>query len=126
MKSFIHKYLPLICAMVISMPALSAKLPDYYPEVFDRWGVIDQIDMDKQTIVVNDLNIHTVRDLHVYMVNTRFATAQSLQPGMKIGFGTTGSRALSGTVTEVWVLPADYTPSRSESTPAHERRKGRD
>lgn len=126
MKVSIRKYVPLICAMALSLPAISANLPEYYPAVFDRWGMIDQIDLDHQIIVVNDINIHVARDLQVHTVNTRFATAQTLKPGIKIGFGTTGSRATTGTVAEVWILPADYTPSQSENGPAHDRRKGRD
>jgi hypothetical protein len=126
MKMYIHKMMLLICAMGLSLPALSAKLPDYYPAAFDRVGVIDQIDLDNRVIVVNDKNIRVALDLKVYTVNTRFASSQSLQPGMVIGFGTSGSRAISGAVSEIWVLPADYTPTQSKAGPVNERRKDRD
>jgi hypothetical protein len=126
MNMNINKMMLLICALAVSLPAWSAKLPDYYPPAFDRWGVIDQLDLDNRIIVVNDKNIRVALDLKVYTVNTRFATSQSLQPGMVVGFGTSGSRAISGAVSEIWVLPADYTPARSNDGPAHERRKDRD
>jgi hypothetical protein len=126
MNMHIHKLMLLICAMAMSLPAISAKLPEYYPEAFDRWGVIDQIDLDNRIIVVNDKNVRVALDLKVYTVNTRFATPRSLQPGMIVGFGTTGSRAITGAVSEIWVLPADYTPSRNSERPAHERRNDRD
>jgi len=126
MNMYIHKIMLLICAVAMSLPAFSAKLPDYYPAAFDRWGVIDQVDLDNRVIVVNDINIHVALDLKVHTVNTRFAIPRSLQPGMAVGFGTSGSRAISGAVSEIWVLPSDYTPSRSNDGQAHERRKDRD
>lgn len=104
----------LTLALAVSLPAMSAGLPNYYPAAFDRWGVIDALDLDNQMIVMNDIHIHVARDLQVHTPNTRFATADSLKRGMKIGFGTTGSRGLTGPVTEVWVLPASYTPPRSQ------------
>lgn len=126
MKIRLHKLALLAGALALSLPAFAAGLPDYYPERFDRWGVIDQLDLDNHIVVINDVSIRVAPDLRVYTVNTRSATQQSLKPGMKIGFGTTGSRALSGAVAEVWVLPADYTPSSDERSPAHDRRNGRD
>jgi hypothetical protein len=126
MKSKLHKLILLAGAVALSLPAIAAGLPDYYPERFDRWGVIDQLDLDNQIIVVNDVNIRVTRGLRIYTVNTRFASLQSLKPGMKVGFGTTGSRAINGAVSEVWVLPADYIPPQGDSSATNERRKGRD
>lgn len=128
MKSKLHKLMLLAGALALGLPAFAAGLPDYYPQRFDRWGIIDQIDLDRQTIVINDVNVKVARDLRVYTVNTRFAARQSLKPGMKVGFGTTGSRALTGAVSELWILPADYTPPPpgSDAPPENERRKGRE
>lgn len=122
----IHKILTMISVLVLSLPAFATDLPDYYPESFDRWGMINQVDLDNLVIVVNDINIHVTRDLRVNTPNTRFALGRSLQPGMKIGFGTSGSRAITGPVPEVWVLPADYAPPHNKAGPTHERRKNRD
>ncbi|MGE0372409.1 MAG: hypothetical protein AB7Q01_11040 [Gammaproteobacteria bacterium] len=126
MQSKLHKLILLAGALALCFPAFAASLPDYYPERFDRWGVIDQVNLDRQIIVINDVNVRVTRDLRVYTVNTRFAALQSLKPGMKVGFGTTGSRALSGAVSEVWILPSDYTPPQVSSSVANERRKGRE
>lgn len=126
MKTSILKYVLLACATASCLPALAANLPDYYPTAFDRWGVIDRVDLDNHILVVNDRSVHISRDLRVYTANTRFALARSLQPGMKIGFGTTGTRTAGGAVTEVWVLPGDYTPTQGGSTPVQERRMRRD
>jgi hypothetical protein len=108
------KYAVLALGLAASLPAMSGSLPDYYPAKFDRWGVIDALDLGNQIIVVNDAQIHVARDLQVHTLNTRFATARTLTRGMKIGFGTTGSRGLTGPVTEVWVLPVGYIPSRRD------------
>lgn len=100
----------LLCLGLLSLPALAETLPDYYPESFDRWGVINRIDTDNNVLVIDDSTVPFSTGLRVYTPTTRFGTVQSLQPGMRIGFGTSGSRAVGGTVSEVWVLPDDYTP----------------
>lgn len=126
MTTSIRKLALLLCALVLAGPAAAAALPDYYPAQFDRTGVIDNVDLDNGAIAVDDVTVRIARDLRVYTPHTRFATARSLQPGMKIGFGTTGSRALGNAVSEIWVLPADFVSSRGAESPSHERRKDRD
>lgn len=125
MKTVFHKPMLMIWAMTLSLPAFSARVPDYYPAVFDRWGTIDYIDLGNRALVVNDRTIHITPDLQVHTLNTRFATGSTLHKGMKIGFGTTGGGSPAGAVvTEVWVLPADYTPPQNtdDSTQAKENR----
>lgn len=118
----------LICSLALNLSAFAAGLPDYYPQRFDRWGIIDQVDLDSRILVINDVSVKIAHDLHVYTMNTRFAAPQSLKRGMKVGFGTTGSRALTGAVSELWILPADYTPPPpgTETPMENERRKGRE
>ncbi|MCC6208051.1 MAG: hypothetical protein IT488_07850 [Gammaproteobacteria bacterium] len=126
MKIKFHKLVLMAGAMALGSLAFAAGLPDYYPEKFDRWGVIDQLDLENRVIVVNDVGIKIAHDLRIYTTNTRFAAPQSLKPGMRIGFGTTGSRSLAGPVTEVWVLPPNYTPTRDSGSETGDRRKGRE
>lgn len=125
MKTGFPKRMLMIGAMALSWPAFAAKLPDYYPTVFDRWGTIDYIDLGNRALVVNDRTVHITSDLQVHTMNTRFATGSTLHRGMKIGFGTTGGSGSAGSgVTEVWVLPADYSPPKDtdDSTQARENR----
>jgi hypothetical protein len=125
MKTVLHKRMLMICAMTMSLSAFAAKLPDYYPAVFDRWGTIDYVDLGNHSLVVNDRTVHVASDLQVHTMNARFASGSTLHKGTKIGFGTTGGGSPAGAVvTEVWVLPADYTPSQNtgDSTQAKENR----
>lgn len=106
----------LLFLLALSLPAAASALPGYYPEAFDRWGVISRVDVDSRTLVVDDSKVTLSLNLEVHTPATRFGTIRSLQPGMKVGFGTTGSRAARrGAVAEVWVLPEDYSPQH----PAH-------
>jgi len=128
MKIRFHKLMLMAAALALGSPAFAAGLPDYYPQRFDRWGIIDQVDLDNRILVINDVSVKIAHDLHVYTMNTRFAAPQALKRGMKVGFGTTGSRALTGAVSELWILPADYTPPPpgTETPMENERRKGRE
>lgn len=97
----------------LSLPAAASDLPGYYPESFDRSGVINRIDVNNRVLVIDDSKVTLSLNLKVHTPTTRYGTIRSLEPGMKIGFGTSGSRAVrGGAVSEVWVLPADYTPGR--------------
>ncbi len=127
MKANIPRPALLIYMLMLASPAFSASLPDYYPERFDRIGTLDDIDLDRRVMIINDVTIPIAIDLRVHNLNTRFSTARSLVPGMNVGFGTTGSRGLSGAVSDLWVLPADYVPPPpDDDNSRHERRNGRD
>lgn len=105
----------LLLLLSLALPATAATLPEYYPESFDRSGVINRVDVDNRVIVIDDSKVQLSLNLKVYTPTTRFATIRSLKPGMRIGFGTTGSRAAhNSAVPELWVLPDDYTPKHMQ------------
>jgi len=96
-------------ALLILLPisASAATLPDYYPEDFQMSGVIDQIDIKRGVIVVNDLPWSLSMNARVQTMNSEFSRLLSLRTGMIIGFKM---NSINGKmlIAEIWVLPDNY------------------
>jgi hypothetical protein len=99
--------LTILCLLLTSLPVIAGKVPDYYPEKFQSWGKLNRLDTERNVIVVNDAALRLAPQVKVYTVNTRFGTLDQLREGMTIGLQARGSKAV---VSEVWVLPKDYSP----------------
>jgi hypothetical protein len=94
-------------------PAANASgLPEHYPDAFAQWGVISHVDANAGRIVIDDMTVQLASDVRVYTVNTRHETIHGLRPGMRVAYGRGGAR-MPGAVAELWVLPADFRPSRA-------------
>lgn len=102
-----------VLLMLVSLSVPATTLPEYYPETFQTRGVIDRINIKSGEIVVNDNLARLSNNAKVHNLNTEFSTVQTLRKGMKIGFvmnSINGKRF----VTEIWVLPNNYSSGRSE------------
>lgn len=102
------------CAVLVLWHAAGSAttLPEYYPKAFAQWGVVSQVDVAAGEMIVNDQTIRIARDANVYTPNTRHETVHGLRPGVRIAWGSGGARS-PGAVTAIWVLPPNYTPSRT-------------
>jgi len=102
----------LLCSLGILGNAWGAELPGYYPEILPRMsGVIEGIDIKRGELIVNDTQRLLSMNTKVHSLNTEFSSLRILRPGMKISFDT---RSVNGKaqVTEIWILPTNFTPSR--------------
>ena len=79
-------------------------LPKYYPDHFDRGGVIDRVDVGAGQIVINDMLYTLSSDTAVHTPATRFATPGDLRPGMTIGVRIARNLPGMRPVAEIWVL----------------------
>lgn len=92
-------------AAVMSVP-YAAEMPSYYPPVFQAVGKISRLDIQAQTMVVNDMPYTLTADAKVHTPNTRFATLSDLSTGMMVGLTVAGGGNGRPRITDVWVLPA--------------------
>lgn len=90
--------------------AASPGLPEYYPDYYDQIGTLNGINTQDKFIVINDMTNPIAIDLKVHTPTTRFGTLRSLRPGMRVGTTTIGETGQRRVVTDIWVLPADYSP----------------
>jgi len=101
----------LLCLLVLPPTILAGGLPDYYPEHFDRWGVIDRLDLNAQEIIIDDVMMHFAIGTKTHTLNTEFSMLQSLGKGMKVGVRFASRNR--GLIEEIWVLPQSYSRQSS-------------
>ena len=96
------------CFIALTSAAWAGGLPDYYPSTFNKWGIIDRLDISRGEIVVNDTLMHISDNVKVHTTSTRFASVRALGKGAIIGviFSTTSS--VKRMIDEIWILPDDY------------------
>jgi len=90
-----------------SASAAANKQPDTYPEYFNHAGTLDDVDMERGVVIVNDRARSVSMNVRVHTPNTQFGSYRSLKKGQNVGFHVTAG---TGTVDEIWVLPKGYTP----------------
>ena len=101
----------LVGCLFYSIAAWATDLPDYYPPNFRIWGVMDRVDIEHGVAVINDLQMTLSDNIHVYTQNSRFATVHILHPGLKVGIAMSSRGNEPPLVTDLWVLPDDYSQS---------------
>jgi len=94
-----------LCTLLLfAMPSWADNMPDYYPDSFDRWGIIDMVDVSTMHIVINDARMQLSPQIKVHSLNTRFSTINTLRRGMKVGMGLADRKIID----EIWILPRNY------------------
>jgi len=101
----------LVGCLFYSIAGMAANLPTYYPPAFRVWGVMDRVDIEGGTAVINDTQMTFSGNVHVYTPNSQFASVHALTPGSKVGIIMSGGGNGPPTITDIWVLPDDYTQS---------------
>lgn len=82
-------------------------LPAYYPETFQRAGVVDRVDYTQREIVINDTLYHLSDSVAVHSPFEKNDTVYALQRGRRIGFSFLRDQRRR-MVTEAWVLPSSH------------------
>lgn len=102
----VQNFLVIFLALVASTAALA--LPDYYDEnKFEDVGRIDMINLDKKTVVINDIAYSLSDSVTVYSLSSRKDSVRRLKNGSNVAFRTSGGQLL----VEIWLLPDNYKPS---------------
>jgi hypothetical protein len=103
LKNFIHA---MVAIMLLGAAAADAAFPDYYPQSgFQRVGTLDDVQLDRQMIVINDIPYSLANSFIVHSTTKYSVPATRLERGVRIGYKTAASGRL---ITEIWLLPKDY------------------
>lgn len=113
MKKYPLKPAALAFLFVLSLGAAAAPLPDYYPQQFNRIGVIDRVDVGEGQIVIQDTLLLLSPGTAVHSPSRQFALPRELRKGMKIGYDLRKKDGKT-TVTEIWILPDSHRLSGDE------------
>lgn len=102
-KKFIHM---LLAAVFIASAAVAADFPSYYPkEGFQRVGVLSDVQLDRQVIIIRDIEYSLADNVVVHSMNAYSVPAKRLRAGTNIGYKTASDGRL---IMEIWLLPNNY------------------
>ena len=95
-------------SLLCSIAFAAANLPNYYPANFRNWGVLERLDIEGGVAVINDIQMILSDNIQVHTLNSRFASLHALHSGLKVGVALTARDNGRPLVTDIWVLPDDY------------------
>lgn len=85
--------------------AVAASLPKHYPENFTYTGMVDDIHLNDQLIIVGDKGFRVSNSLVINRLDSNKAgSLSSLRRGMNIGI----VRSKNESLFEIWELPNNY------------------
>jgi len=88
----------------------AAQFPAYYPkEGFQRVGIVDDIQLDRQVIVINDVPYNLANNFIVHSETSYSVPVSQLRLGGQVGYKTAGRGRL---ISEIWLLPNNYKSPR--------------
>ena len=100
----------LLAALFLSQPGLAQQLPSYYPaDGFQRVGILDDVQLQRQVVVVNDIPYTLANSAVVHSPSSYSVPMSELSVGLQIGYKMSSSGRL---ITEIWLLPSDYKSPR--------------
>ncbi|MCO6413928.1 MAG: hypothetical protein J5I92_14400 [Thiogranum sp.] len=112
MKTLVYIAFCLMALVATPMTSAAQGMPE-----FETTGTIDRLDLKAGEIVVDDTYYRLGKDLIIHDAKGRLGGTKLLREGVRIGIspsplqsGATRSR----TVYEVWVLPKDYEPRKTD------------
>jgi len=81
------------------------KLPEFYPRTFSNEGILQKTEDGGNTLIINATAYKVGHNMKVHTMNNNFASKNSLQKDMEIGFTLHDPTAKRKVITEIWVLP---------------------
>ena len=97
-------------ASLLASSIAMAQFPDYYPrEGFQRVGTLDDLQLRRQIIVINDIPYSLSNSVIVHSPRSYSVPTSQLRIGGQVGYKmATGGRLIM----EIWLLPDDYKSPR--------------
>ena len=107
MKKFTYL---LVVAVMLASSLAYADFPNYYPkDGFQRTGILDAVQLDRQILVINDIPYNLANSFIVHSPSNYSVPATRLRGGTQIGYKLAAGGRL---ITEIWLLPNDYKSPR--------------
>jgi hypothetical protein len=89
--------------LVTAASVQAQSLPHYYPNSFDRQGIITSTGSSE--IFVSAQRYQLDANVRVHSLATEFASRRLLRGGAEIGFTTARGKKGVTKITEIWLLP---------------------
>ena len=82
-----------------------SQVPQYYPEVFQQEGIIQDLDKSDKVIVVNARKYKLADGIKVHTLRDEYGSINSLKTGANIAFKVANVEKNESPITEIWILP---------------------
>lgn len=87
-------------------PAVQARLPEYYPDHFPQTGTLQEVNIEKGTLLINATQYRYDTNVKVHSLHTAHSSLRALKPGMGVGYAL-GAGKNAALIAEIWVIPAE-------------------
>ena len=99
-----------VALFALCSAATAQGLPSYYPkEGFQRVGTLDDLQLGRQVIVINDVAFTMSDNLIVHSLTSYSVPSSRLRIGSQVGYKFSRQ---GGLITEIWLLPKGYKSRR--------------
>ena len=96
----------LLLVLLLGQPGFAQQFPSYYPQGgFQRVGMLDDVQIKRGVIVVNDIPYTVANSTVVHSTSSFSVPMSNLRVGSQIGYKLSGSGRV---ITEIWLLPRNY------------------
>ena len=95
----------LLTSIVLVGSAFADSLPDYYKKGMQRTGSLDAIDLERQTIVIDDMRYLVSSNMIVHSPRSFSIPATRLRVNSQVGYKLSSNGRM---IMELWVLPKGY------------------
>ncbi len=96
----------LVAVLLFVSATAFADLPSYYPKAgFQRVGTLDDVQLDRQILVINDIPYTMSDNIIVHSLTSFSVAASRLRPGSTVGYKMAANGRM---ITELWLLPKDF------------------
>lgn len=112
MKALIYIAVCLMALAATPVTSAGQRMPE-----FETTGTVDRLDLRAGEIVVDDTWYRLGKDLIIHDAKGRLVGTKLLREGTRIGISPTpiaSGASRTRTVYEVWVLPKDYAPRKTD------------
>ena len=100
----------IVALSIVAGVASAASLPEYYSKAgFLRSGIIDEINLERQAIVINDQQLLLSSNVVIHSPSSYSVPVTRLRKGSKVGYKLSQNGRL---IMELWILPKHYNEQR--------------
>lgn len=97
----------LLLMLAVGGTASAQRLPDHYPEGFQRTGTVD--DVQTGTIIINDVPYQLSASVLIHSLYQDEVPVSRVRKGTLVGYRIGDNRQIA----EIWLLPANYDVART-------------
>jgi hypothetical protein len=103
-----NKLITLLLLSLLSVSVFAARFPSYYPSDIGYVGVVESVDRNGNSMVINGKRFPLSGNLVIHTLRDQYVGIDAINPGAKITFRIEKIGDNSYMLIEIWQLPDNY------------------